>query len=82
MADFRFELNPPGIGELLKSAEVAADLERRAHAVAAAAGPGHRVESSVTGKRARSAVITDTIEAMVEEATERNLSRSFDAARG
>lgn len=80
MADF--ELNRAGIAELLKSAEVAADLRRRAEAVAAAAGTGHRVEATTTGTRARAAVITDTIPAMVKEATDRNLSRAFDAARG
>lgn len=78
----RFELNRGAIAELLKSRDVAADLERRARAVQAAAGDGHRVETSTTGTRARAAVITDTIEAMINEAQDRNLSRAFDAGRG
>lgn len=48
----------------------------------AAAGPGHRMESSVGRNRARVAVITDTPAAMVEEARHRNLTRAFGAARG
>lgn len=78
----RFQLNRAGVGQLLKSAEVQADLRRRAEAIAAVAGPGHRVEVGSTGRRARAAVITDTLDAMLDEANDRNLSRAFDAGRG
>ena len=78
----RFELNRQAVREFLRSAEVRADLERRARQIAAAAGPGHRVESEIGANRARAAVITDTIEAMIGEARDRNLTRSLDAGRG
>lgn len=81
MADVRIDLKPGALGELLKSEEVRADLDRRAQQIAAAAGPGHRVESEVGRNRARAAVITDTFEARFAEATSRNLSAAVDAGR-
>jgi len=78
----RFELNRNGIRELLRSDEVLADLERRGHAIATTAGPGHRVESEKGPNRARVAVITDTIPAMIAEARDRRLTRAIDAGRG
>jgi len=66
----------------MKSDGVKADLERRARLIAAAAGPGHRVEVEVGRNRARAAVITDTIPAMIAEGRDRNLSRALDAGRG
>lgn len=80
MAD-RIELNHAAIADLLKSDEVLADLERRAVSIAAAAGPGHRVDSEVGKNRARAAVITDSFEARYLEATQRNLTSSIDAGR-
>ena len=79
---FRFEPRRGAITELLKSPEVQADLARRAGAIAAAAGEGHRVETEVGANRARAAVITDTHEARRREARDRNLTRSIDAGRG
>lgn len=81
MADIRIELNRAGIGEILRSDGVLADLQARAEAVAAAAGPGHVVDSGVGPHRARASVRTDTFEAMWAEAVDRNLSRAFGAAR-
>jgi hypothetical protein len=77
----RIVLNRAGVKALLRSAEVQADLRRRGQAIASAAGVGHRVESQVGPNRARVAVITETPEAMVAEATERKLSRAVDAGR-
>jgi hypothetical protein len=77
----RIVLNRAGVKALLRSAEVQADLRRRGQAIASAAGAGHRVESQVGPNRARVAVITETPEAMVAEATERKLSRAVDAGR-
>lgn len=74
-------LNRRGIRDLLRSREVRKDLERRGKAIAAAAGPGHRVESEVGPNRVRVAVITDTLDAMRSEATDRTLTRALDAAR-
>lgn len=78
---YRIKLNHKGVRALLRSPQVLADLERRARAIAAAAGPGHRVESGVGRNRARAAVVTETPEARHAEATERNLTRAIDAGR-
>lgn len=81
MGNVRIKLNSQGVRDLLRSREVQADLERRGHAIADAAGPGHRVESSIGPNRARVAIITDTTEAAVAEATDRSLTRALDAGR-
>jgi hypothetical protein len=77
----RVVLNRRNIRALLKSEAVRADLERRAENIAAAAGPGHIVDSQIGRNRARAAVITSTAEAMRAEATDRNLTRAIDAGR-
>lgn len=76
-----FKLRRAGIRELLRSQEALRDLERRATAVAGAAGAGHRVVSSIGRNRARAAVIAETPEARRAEALDRNLTRSMNAAR-
>jgi len=77
----RFVLNSKGVRSLLRGAEVQADLERRGRAVAAAAGPGHDVQTWVGRNRARVTVRTATAEARRAEATARRLTRAIDAAR-
>jgi hypothetical protein len=49
--------------------------------MATAAGLGFESDSDVGQNRARAAVWTGTIEAMVAEATDRALTRSIDAGR-
>lgn len=82
MADVRIDLDHGGIAELLKSPEVAADLGRRGRQVAAAAGPGHEVETYVGRTRVRVTVRTATVEARRAEASRRSLTLAFEAARG
>lgn len=77
----RIELNVAGVGELLRSPEVLADLERRAQAVASAAGPGMEASAQVGSTRARASVITADLDAMRAEATDRALTRAVDAGR-
>jgi hypothetical protein len=78
----RIVLNRRGVRELLRSPEILRDLEQRARRIAAAAGPGHEVDSQVGPNRARASVRTDTIDAMLGEATDRDLTRAIDAGRG
>lgn len=76
----RIKLNPAGVAQLLTDPGVAADIERRTRAVAAAAGPG--MEASMGGrKRARGSVITATGTARRAEASDRALTRALDAGR-
>jgi hypothetical protein len=81
MALTRLVINRAGVRRTLNSAGVRADLLARARRVAAAAGPGHVVNSGSTGQRARVEVVTDTVDAMVREAKERSLTRAVDSAR-
>lgn len=85
----KFEFNNKGIQALLKSAEVQADLTRRAEAIAAAARDGeaeYEVTSYIgpdrTGGRAMAKVRTANFAAMRAESEDRNLTRALDAGRG
>lgn len=84
MAGVRIELNEAGIRELLRSQGVRDELLRRAQRIAEAAGgaPDYEADSSLTHHRARATVWTATPEAMRAEATDRALTRAFDAGRG
>lgn len=77
----RVVINRRTIRDILRSDEVRRDLERRAENIARVAGPGHEVDSEVGRNRARAAVFTATFDAMRDEATSRNLTRSIDAGR-
>lgn len=74
-------INKRAIVDILKSAEMRDNLRQRAERIAAAAGPGHRVETETMQSRARAAVITDTREARRAEAKSRTLSSAVDAGR-
>ncbi len=71
-----------GIRELLKSPMVQRDLRARAQRIANAAGPGMEVRTDVGRNRARAAVVTADVDAMLAEATDRKLTRAIDAGRG
>lgn len=75
------KLNRKGVREILRSQRMADELERRANNIAASAGEGHTVDTTVGRARARSAVLTDTFDAMLSEATDRTLTRAIDAGR-
>lgn len=77
----RIELNRSGVRQLLRGDDVKAELKRRAEKIAAAAGPGHKVNSSVGANRARAEVVTDSFAARYNEATNRSLTRALDAGR-
>lgn len=77
----KFKIYRKGIGQLLRSPEVEAELLRRARKVAAAAGDGHEIDSQRGPKRARASVRTATFEAILLERRTRNLTRAFDQAR-
>jgi len=77
----KVRINRKGVRELLRSREVLSDLERRANAIAAAAGEGMEVDSEVGRNRARASVRTATREAVLAEAQQRALTRALDAGR-
>lgn len=78
----RVDMNSAGADAVLKSAEVQAELQRRADRVAAAAGDGHSVRVFVGRDRARAHITTVSAQAKRAEMKDRNLTRSLDAARG
>lgn len=78
----RIKLNSAGIRKLLRSDDVRHDLERRAEAIAAAAGKGMEADSQTGTNRASATVWTDTPGAMSAEARSRALTRAIDAGRG
>lgn len=75
------EINKAGVRDLLRSEEIRADLERRAQAIAAAAGDGFEVEVFRGANRYRVSVRTGTEPARRAEATDRSLTRAIDAGR-
>lgn len=79
----RIEMNPAGIGALLKDDGIAADILARATSIAEAAGGGEDFVPSVyIGRtRARASVITATQAAREAEATDLVLTRAIDAGR-
>jgi hypothetical protein len=81
MGAVTIKLNRAGVAQLLRDPKVLADIERRARAIATAAGPGHRVAAGIGATRARAVVITDTVDARRREATRRTLTRALDAGR-
>lgn len=84
MPSVRIEMNSDGFRAILTGPEVAADLQRRADAIAAAAGEGMSAEvirGGYGGGRSVAIVATDTVEAMIAEATERALTRALGAGR-
>lgn len=79
------KFNLKGFVALRNSPGVVADLERRAQAIAEAAGDGFAVKVKTNLAypmgRAKATVFTDTIEAMIAEATDRALMSAIDAGR-
>lgn len=70
-----------GMRDLLRSDEIRRDLEERAKRIAAAAGEGMESSTTIGRTRALAMVWTETVEAMVAEATDRKLTRAIDAGR-
>lgn len=78
----RFVLNRAGIRQLLRSAEMQAELKRRAERIATAAGPGHEVQVVQGRNRARATVRTTTTEAVIAQEQHQNLTHAIGAGRG
>lgn len=83
MSDFKLELNIDGFNEVRRSPAIADDLLRRGMAVVDATGSPSDFEviEAPSASRARVIVIASTSEGRRLEATDRVLTRAFDAAR-
>lgn len=81
MSEGRFVPDRRAVVQLLRSPQLAALLERKANAIAAAAGEGMAVDAQRGGRRARASVRTHTRRAMRGEAKDRRLTRALTAGR-
>jgi hypothetical protein len=84
MPSVRVEMDSAGFKAILSGPEVEGLLRKHAEAIAAAAGPGHVVDiiqGGYGGGRKVAIIATDTVDAMIAEATDRNLTRALDAGR-
>lgn len=77
----RIKLNRQGVAALLKDPKIAADLERRAEAIAAAAGDGMEASVQTGQTRARASVVTGSLDARLAEARDRSLTSALGAGR-
>lgn len=81
MARVRVDLRRAALGEIAKSKAVGDDLDRRARAIAAAAGPGFKALGGMESRRERATVITATRGAILDNSRNGTLLRALDAAR-
>lgn len=77
----RITMNRSAVRQLLRGPEVEQDLNRRARAIAAAAGEGHETDLWIGRTRARATVRAETFEARAREARDKSLTRAIDAGR-
>lgn len=77
----KIKLNLKGFRALRNDPAVVADLERRARAVASAAGSGFEASAQKGKNRARASVITGTFEARREQAKTNVLQRALNSGR-
>lgn len=82
MSKMTVKLNKRNVVHYLKGGGgVREDIDRRAAAIAAAAGEGMETDGEVGAKRYRASVRTANASAMKAEAKTRSLSRALDAGR-
>jgi hypothetical protein len=77
----RAKINTREARRILRSPDVAAELERAGEKIRDAAGSDDHEVQTFTGNRARVTVRTSTPRGRALEATERRLSSSLDAGR-
>lgn len=82
MAKAKVTLRYEGIGQLLRSKEMAAEMNRRGQAVADRAGDGFVCETVIGRTRARAMIFPTTVQALLRERKDKVLTRAIDAARG
>lgn len=78
----KVEINDAAAVQLLKSAEVRAELVRRGNRIASAAPGANDVDVRYTPTRVHVTVTTADFKARKAEATNRSLSRALDSGRG
>lgn len=77
----KVRLNRSGVRDLLRSADVRADLERRAARIKAASGSGYETDSEIGKNRARASVRTADMRSIRDNAKHNTLIRAMDSGR-
>ena len=77
----KVKISTVGAVKVLKGSHVRDDLLARAERIAAKAGPGMKAGTFYGRGRVRASVITDTPEAMREEAANRTLTKALSAGQ-
>lgn len=80
MSNVRIELNEAGIVELLKSAEVQAELDRQAARVMARLGSGYESRPGKTAKRGKVNIRTATAKARRDNRENNTLLKAIGGA--
>lgn len=81
MGNTRVELNFEGVRQLMTSPQMVALCERKARAVAAAAGDGYTITTHIGPNRCNASVITDSYEAKKANLDGNALIKALGAAR-
>ena len=80
MSNYRIELNYAGVGELLKSQEIADTVKEVAEQVAARAGDGYATDVYQAGTRVIASVYTETEEAMKDNLENNTLLKAVSGS--
>jgi hypothetical protein len=81
MATDRIDIDHETMRKIERSEDVLRLLVEHGELIMRAAGPGHGIHAEIGRTRARVSVYTETVEAMLDEATNHNLLRALDAGR-
>lgn len=80
--DYEFKLHSRSVRELLMSEHVRVGVQDICDRIAAAAGPGMLATSIIGKNRVHGSVITDTVEAKLNERRHRSLTRAISSGFG
>ena len=81
MANYRFELNRAGVGELLKSKEMHALMNEKANVVLGRLGDGYGMTVGTTSQRAKATVGTRTKKAATDNKKNNSLLKALGGSR-
>lgn len=82
MSEIKIELNSSGIQELLKSAEMQAEVTQLAEQVQASAGEGYSVKTTVGQKRCNAKVYPDGVHAYNSNLKHNTLLKALGSVKG
>lgn len=81
MSNFRFELNPAGVRELMQSSEMMSIVEGKARQAIAALGPGYEMDTMTGKNRVNAEVRAATAAAALENGRTNSILKAVGATR-